>query len=478
MELKKQATKGALWAFVEQLSTQLIAFGVNLVLARLLMPEDFGTIALFNVVMSIATVLINGGLATSLIRTQNADDRDFSTVFWFNVMVSIFLYCLIFISTPWIAEFYNKPILKELIRVYTIILVIDSFVAVQGVRFEKELNFKMTFRIRLPSIVIGGISGMLFAWYGFGVWSLVYAAIIKNVISTLYYWFSSNWRPSFIFDKSRFRYHFAFGARMTFSSLLNVMFDSIYTIIIGKKFSSVELGYYDRADALKQLPINNIASTLSRVSFPLFAQISHDNLRLKKSYREILKIVIFAISPIIAMMILEAVPLIRFLLTEKWLPAAPYFQILALSGLLYPIHAYNLNILQVKGRSDLFLRLEIIKKVIIIIVVIIVAPMGMYGLVWGQVALSVIALFINTYYTGAFLNYNIFEQLKDLCPSILVSALVGFFLWLLDKNILYSQQDIIRLVIITSLYLIIYLGIAYVLKFKELILIKNLISKR
>ncbi len=171
MELKKQATKGALWAFVEQLSTQLIAFGVNLVLARLLMPEDFGTIALFNVVMSIATVLINGGLASSLIRTQNADDRDFSTVFWFNVMVSIFLYCLIFISTPWIADFYNKPILKELIRVYTIILVIDSFVAVQGVRFEKELNFKMTFRIRLPSIVIGGISGMLFAWYGFGVWS-------------------------------------------------------------------------------------------------------------------------------------------------------------------------------------------------------------------------------------------------------------------------------------------------------------------
>ncbi|MEN5130514.1 lipopolysaccharide biosynthesis protein [Elizabethkingia anophelis] len=478
MELKKQATKGALWAFVEQLSTQLIAFGVNLVLARLLMPEDFGTIALFNVVMSIATVLINGGLASSLIRTQNADDRDFSTVFWFNVMVSIFLYCLIFIFTPWIADFYNKPVLKELIRVYTIILVIDSFVAVQGVRFEKELNFKMTFRIRLPSIVIGGISGILFALYGFGVWSLVYAAIIKNVISTLYYWFSSNWRPSFIFDKSRFKYHFAFGARMTFSFLLNVMFDSIYPIIIGKKFSSVELGYYDRADALKQLPINNIASTLSRVSFPLFAQISHDNLRLKKSYREILKIAIFAISPIIAMMILEAVPLIRFLLTEKWLPAAPYFQILALSGLLYPIHAYNLNILQVKGRSDLFLRLEIIKKVIIIIVVIIVAPMGMYGLVWGQVALSVIALFINTYYTGAFLNYNIFEQLKDLCPSILVSALVGFFLWLLDKNILYNKQDIIRLVIITSLYLIIYLGITYVLKFKELILIKNLISKR
>ncbi|CAI9679881.1 lipopolysaccharide biosynthesis protein [Elizabethkingia anophelis] len=478
MELKKQAVRGAFWVFVEQFSSQLVVFAVNLILARLLLPEDFGTIALFNIVMNVAIVLINGGLSSSLIRAQNVDNRDLSTVFWFNIVVSFFIYCLIFISTPWISNFYNKPILTTLIRVYAIILIIDSFVTVQVVHFEKELDFKTSFKVKLPSILIGGIAGILFAWYGFGVWSLVYSAIVKNVISTFQYWFYSKWRPSFIFDKIKFRYHFAFGVRMTLSALLSVVFDNLYSIVIGKKFSSAQLGYYDRADALKQLPVNNIAATLSRVSYPLFAKISHDDQRLRNSYQEMLKLVIFAMAPIIAIMIIEATPLIRFLLTEKWLPAAPYFQILSLSGLLYPIHAYNLNILQVKGRSDLFLKLEIIKKVIIVIIIVLAIKFGMYGLVWGQVVISVIALFINTFYTGKFLNYNVFEQLKDLFPSIFIATIIGLFLWILDKNILYNQHDIIRLFIITSLYLIIYLGITYILRFKELILIKNLILKR
>ncbi|ODM54951.1 lipopolysaccharide biosynthesis protein [Elizabethkingia meningoseptica] len=478
MELKQQATKGAFWAFIEQFSAQLIAFGVNLVLARLLMPEDFGTIALFNVVMSVSSVLINGGLTSSLIRTQNVDDRDLSTVFWFNIGASCLIYCFIFISTPWIAAFYNKPILTNLIRVYAIVLIVDSFVGVQGIRFEKELDFKTTFRIKLPSILIGGISGILFAWQGFGVWSLVYSAIIKNVISTLQYWFYSNWRPSFLFDKVKFRYHFTFGVRMTLSSLLDVIFNNIFTIVIGKKFSSVELGYYDRADGLKQLPVNNIAMTLNRVSYPLFSKISHDNISLRNVYQKMLKLVIFIIAPIIAIMIIEAFPLIRFLLTDKWLPAVPYFQILSLAGLLYPIHAYNLNILQIKGRSDLFLKLEILKKVLVVVVILLLIPLGMYGLVWAQVVVSILALFINTFFTGKFLNYNVFQQIKDLLPSIGVAAFVGVLLWFLDKKILYSQKDLTRIIVLTPLYLIIYFGITYMLGFKELSLIKKLILKK
>ncbi|HFK5546679.1 TPA: lipopolysaccharide biosynthesis protein [Elizabethkingia anophelis] len=478
MELKQQATKGAFWAFIEQFSTQLIAFGVNLVLARLLMPEDFGTIALFNVVMSVSSVLINGGLTSSLIRTQDIDNSDLSTVFWFNVGASCLIYCFIFISTPWIAEFYNKPILKDLIRIYAIILIVDSFVSVQATRFEKELDFKTTFRIKLPSILVGGASGILFAWQGFGVWSLVYSAIIKNVISTFQYWFYSNWRPSFLFDREKFKHHFSFGIRMTLSSLLDVVFNNIFTIVIGKKFSSVELGYYDRADGLKQLPVNNIAMTLNRVSYPLFSKISHDNIRLKSVYQEMLKLVIFIIAPIIAIMIIEALPLIRFLLTEKWLPAVPYFQILSLAGLLYPIHAYNLNILQIKGRSDLFLKLEILKKILVVVIILLMLPFGIYGLVWGQVILSVMALFINTFFTGKFLKYDTFQQIKDLLPSIGVAAFIGGILWLFDREVLFSQKDLTRIIVLTSLYLVMYFGITYILRFKELILIKKLILKR
>lgn len=478
MELKKQATKSAFWAFIEQFSAQLIGFGVSLVLARLLMPEDFGTIALFGVVMNVSAVLINGGLTSSLVRTQNADDSDLSTVFWFNIVISFLIYIVIFITAPQISNFYNKPILTELIRVYAIILIVDSFVSVQAMRFEKELDFKTTFRIKLPSLLIGGVLGIVLAWQGFGVWSLVYSAICKNVISTIQYWFYSNWRPSFIFNKIKFRYHFSFGIRITASALLDVVFSNLFTIIIGKKFSSVELGYYDRADGLKQLPINNIAATLNRVAFPLFAKISHDNARLKNVYQEMLKLVIFVIAPIIGIMIIEALPLIRFLLTEKWLPAVPYFQILSLAGLLYPIHAYNLNILNAKGRSDLFLKLEILKKLLVIIIILLMIPFGMYGLVWAQVVLSVMALFINTFFTGKFLNYNIFQQLKDLFPSIAVATFIGLILWLFDKEILYSQKDLIRIIVLTTLYLIIYFGITYMLRFKELILIKSIILKK
>ena len=361
---------------------------------------------------------------------------------------------------------------------YAIILIVDSFVSVQAMRFEKELDFKTTFRIKLPSLLIGGALGIVLAWQGFGVWSLVYSAIFKNVISTIQYWFYSDWRPSFIFNKIKFRYHFSFGIRITASALLDVVFSSLFTIIIGKKFSSVELGYYDRADGLKQLPINNIAATLNRVAFPLFAKISHDNERLKNVYQEMLKLVIFVIAPIIGIMIIEALPLIRFLLTEKWLPAVPYFQILSLAGLLYPIHAYNLNILNAKGRSDLFLKLEILKKLLVIIIILLMIPFGMYGLVWAQVILSVMALFINTFFTGKFLNYNIFQQLKDLFPSIAVATFIGLILWLFDKEILYSQKDLIRIIVLTTLYLIIYFGITYMLRFKELILIKNIILKK
>ncbi|NAW51327.1 oligosaccharide flippase family protein [Elizabethkingia argentiflava] len=478
MELKKQAVRSTLWAVADQFSSQIVAFGVNLMLARLLLPEDFGTIALFNVVMSVSSVLINGGLASSLIRTPQLDNRDLSTVFWFNVIMSSIIYGVIFMLTPLIADFYHKPILENLIRVYAVILIIDSFVTVQSVRFEKELNFRTTFLIKMPSILMGGISGILFAWLGFGVWSLVYSALIKNVVSTLQYWFYSKWRPSFIFDKLKFKKHFGFGIRMTLSSLLNVVSDNLYPIIIGKKFSSTELGYYDRADALKQFPINNISSILNRVSFPLFAKISHDDQRLKSSYQEILRLAIFGIAPLAGIMILEAKPLIRFLFTEKWLPIVPYFQILSLAGVLYPIHAYNLNILQVKGRSDLFLKLEIIKKLIIVLVVIIAIPFGMYGLVWGQVVISVISLFINTFYTGKFLNYNLFQQLKEIFPSVFIAFVTSLMMWVLDKKVLYAQQDIIRLMVIGVLFLSVYLGITYLLKFRELSLIKNLISKK
>ena len=477
MELKKQAVHGAIWVFAEQFGSQLIGFVLNLILARILMPADFGTIALFGIVMSIGNVLVQGGMSSSLIRNAQNDERDYSTVFWFNIASAILIYLVIYLIAPLFARFYEVEILTSLIRVFSLILIIDSFAMVQGAKFVKELDFKKNFKIQLPSLLIGGACGVYFAMNGYGVWSLVYYSLIQNSIFMIQHWLYSSWRPSFAFDMQKFKYHFGFGVNMTLSALLEVIFSNLYSIIIGKKYSTEDLGYYNRADSLKQLPISNIATTLNKVTFPLFAKIGNDDERLRHSYRELQMLVMFVIAPLVGIMIVAAEPLIRFLYTDKWLPAVPYFKILCIAGLLYPIHAYNLNILQIKGRSDLFLRLEVIKKIIIVVVIAVCLNFGIIALVWGQVFISILSLFVNTYYTGRYLNYPIYKQLYDLSTSILIASSIGIGLWLLDGQYLVNQSDLLRILTITVIFLVLYMAVSVMMKRNELKLIKALIKR-
>lgn len=466
-----------IWTFAEQFGTQLISFGISIFLARLLLPADFGVIALFGVVMGISSALIDGGLASSLIRTQNPEESDYSTVFIFNVAMSFFLYGVVFFTAPYISLFYDLPILTNVIRIYAIILIISSFTSIQKIHFVKEMDFKTAFKIKLPSLLIGGISGVFFAYFGFGVWSLVYSAIIQSVISSVQYWIYSSWRPHLIFNLQKFKYHFNFGYKLTLSGLLNTVFENMYTILIGKVFSVQQLGFYNRADSLRQMPVKNLSGALNKVSFPLFAKISHDDVKLRAVYKKMMGVVIFIIAPVLAVMVVGAEPLIRFLLTEKWLPAVPYFQILSIAGLLYPIHAYNLNILQVKGRSDLFLKLEVAKKILIIAVVAVAVQFGIYGLLWGQVLLSVLALTINTYYTGKMINYKGWQQMIDLLPAIALAALIGGGLFIIDISFFKNLPDFLRLCFLTIIFLLLYLGLAFFLKFKELGYIKDLLKR-
>ncbi|WP_099370143.1 lipopolysaccharide biosynthesis protein [Sphingobacterium sp. 1.A.5] len=476
MGLKEQAAKGVFWVFAEQFGSQLIGFVINLVLARVLLPSDFGTIALYGVVMSISAVIVNGGLTSSLIRAQDVDDTDLSTVFWFNFVASLILYAIVFLIAPLVSAFYDIPILTDLIRTYALILIIDSFAAVQASRVMKAMQFKTAFKIQLPSMLAGGATGIYFATHGYGPWSLVYSSLAQNFVYASQYWLYSDWRPSFIFDREKFKYHFNFGVRLTASSLLDTIFNNLYTIIIGKTFSTRELGYYNRADSLKQLPITNIAGALNRVTFPLFSKLAHDDIALKKYYQNIIQIVIFLIAPISVLMVVVAEPLIRFLLTERWLPSVPYFQILSIGGIFYPIHTYNLNILQAKGRSDLYLRIEIIKKFVIVAVIFACFPFGMMGLVWGSVFISVITVFINTHYTSKFINYPIFSQFADLLPSIFRALIVGALIYSLDHFFLINYGDFVRLLITVTLFLAIYFGSAYLMKSKEIFILLDLIK--
>jgi len=477
MSLRKQAVSGMIWTFSQQFGTQLISFVVGIILARLLPPSDFGTIAMFMVVIAIASSIIDGGMASSLVRTSEVDDRDLSTVFWFNIGASLVMYALIYLLAPWIAEFYEVEILQPLIRVYALVIIINSFVTVQSTRFIRDMDFKTQFKIRLPSLVIGGITGVVLALNGFGVWALVFYPIVQSIISTLQFWFYSKWRPSFVFDKEKYKYHFNYGYKLTLSDLLNTVFKNIYTVVIGKLFTPVQLGYYNRADTLKQMPVSNLSAALNSVTFPLFAKIQDNDGKLKEVYRKLMKLVIFIIAPVLCLMVVTAEPLIRFLLTEKWLPAVPYFQVLAIGGILYPIHSYNLNVLKVKGRSDLFLKLEIWKKVLIVATLLITYRFGIIGIVWGQVLNSVVAFFINTYYTGKIIHYGSWEQIKDLMPVMIVSAMIGTFIYSVDFYFFTAWQDFNRLIVLSMLFAGLYLSVIYLFKFKEITYIQELIKK-
>ncbi|WDF46963.1 lipopolysaccharide biosynthesis protein [Chryseobacterium sp. KACC 21268] len=477
MSLKKQALSGLVWTFGQQFGTQLINFFISLILARVLLPSDFGIIAMFSVVISISTTLVDGGMASSLIRSNDADDSDLSTVFWFNFFASIILYILIFLFAPLIANFYKLALLVPIIRVYGLLLIIKSLTTVQAIRFTKDLDFKTSFKIQLPSLIIGGILGVVLAYYGFGVWALVYYPLIQSLISTVQYWMYSDWKPSLIFNRVKFKYHFNFGYKMTISSLLETVFNNIYTIVIGKVFSPTQLGYYSRADNLKQLPITNLSNALNKVTFPLFAKLGDDDVKLKDVYKKIMKLVIFIIAPILLMAIVIAEPLIRFLLTEKWLPAVPYFQILSLAGILYPIHSYNLNILMVKGKSDLFLKLEIVKKILIVCVLLISLNYGIMGILWGQVFTSCLSFFVNSHYSGKIIKYGSFQQLADLIPILVLAGLIAMMLYWFDYFWLQQITDLLRMLIICISFTSIYLATGWILKFKEITYLKEILKR-
>lgn len=477
MSLRKQALSGMLWSFSQQFGTQIISFTINIVLARILVPSDFGIIALFSVVTATALAIVDGGLTSSLIRTQNHNERDLSTVFWFNTIIASIVYCLIYFIAPFIAEFYKLEILTSVIRVYCLILIVNSFAAVQNVLFVKEMDFKTSFKIQMPSLIISGICGILFAYNGYGVWALVYYYLLQQIVSTIQYWFYSKWRPVFLFDKEKFNYHFNFGYKLSLSSLLDSFFTNLYTVVIGKYFLPLTLGYYNQADNLKQIPVANISSALTQVVFPLLSKLSHDNVKLKEVYRMIMKLIIFVLSPILLLSIIIATPLFRFVLTEKWLPSVPYFQVLAIAGILYPIHVYNLNILKVKGRTDLILKLQLIKKVLFVLVLIISVSFGMMGIVWGQVIYSVLALFINSYYTEKLLDYKISSQILDLLPAFMLSFAVMVVFYFVDNLFMNELTDIFRICLDTIGFGLLYLVGVHIFKFREISYLKNLIIK-
>jgi len=480
MSLKKKTLSGLFWSFSQQFGVQLINFIVQIVLARILLPAEFGLIGMLTIFISVGNSLMDSGLTSSLIRTPNPDQRDYSTVFFINVIGSIVIYALLFVAAPFIAAFFRQPVLTSIVRVYTLSFILRAFVGVQTTRLSKEMNFKIQMLMQIPSVVAGGILGIILAYLGYGVWSLVWMNLTQAFLFTIQHWFRTGWYPDFIIDKERLKYHFKFGYKLALSTMLSGIYVNIYNLIIGKYFTASQLGFYTRAQTLQMFPVQNLSNALHKVTYPMFASIQYDDRKLKSAYKKIMQQVIYWVAPLMILLAIIAEPLFRFLLSEKWLPAVPYFQILCFSGLLYPLQFYNLNILNVKGRSDLYFKLEMLKKGITTVGVFCVFPLGIYGLLYFQVASAVLFFFINTLYSGKLINYPVKEQFQDISSVVLLAFVVGAICWVFNRVLTryVGINDISHITIISCLYLLIYLGSSYCMRVSALLDFRQLVLRR
>ena len=478
--LKQKAINGILWNAADRFSQQSIRFVFLIILARLLLPEDFGIIGMLAIFMAVAQSLIDSGFGSALIQKKDADQVDFSSVFYLNLIIGFALFLLIYVSAPLIAQFFKEPQLTNISRFMGLIFILHSFSLIQTTFLIKKIDFKTQTKVGMISVALSGIIGIILAYNGFGVWSLAIQNVSMVFFRSLMLWILSKWRPAFMFNLKSIKSLFSFGSKLLVSGLLNQFFENIYYFVIGKAFDARTLGYYNQANRFQQYPSQNMTSIVESVTFPVFSQVQDDNNRLKRGYKKALKTLAYFNFPLMIGSIAIAKPFFGFLLTEKWLPAVPYFQLLCVIGVFFPIQSLNLNILKVKGRSDLFLKLEIIKRGITIVAIAVCLPFGILALVIGQVIVTFVAYFINTYYSARFIDYGTKKQIIDIIPYLFLSFLMGLIVWIIGAII--NLQYFPKLVIQISAGVVFYYLISRLVNFeayKESIeIFKTLLLKR
>lgn len=463
--LKKKTVNGVIWSAVDRFSAQGIQFVFSILIARLLVPEDYGVIAMLNIFLAVSQTFIDSGFGTALIRKIDRTETDFSTVFYFNIAVAVFFYLGLFFAAPAIANFYNTPLLVPVTRVTAINLVIGSLSGIHNAKLSIAIDFKSRAKISIVSAVLTGSVGLWMAYSGYGVWALVVQTVFAGIIRTIMLWIIVKWYPKFVFSWQSFKEMFSFGSKLLASGLLDTIYNNIYPLVIGKVFSPTTLGVYSKANSLAQFPSSNITSVLQSVTFPVLSTIQNEEDRLAAAYKRFLRIAAFVVFPLMMGLSAVADPFIRLALTDKWEGAIYLLQIICFWMMWYPIHAINLNILQVKGRSDYFLKLEIIKKIQGVIVLCITVPMGIVAMCYGSLISSIICLIWNTYYTKKLFGYGFFAQMKDLFPVIMHSLAM----WLLVSVIVHFMPNLwLKLIVGVLSGMVYYIVGAYLMKFPEM----------
>ncbi len=459
------------WAVLDKFSGSVLSFAVTILLARLLSPEDFGVVAMVMVFFDFSAVFVESGFSTALIREKTISEADKSTTFLFNLVAAVLLYGILFGAAPYIAVFFHQPLLTTIVRVMGISLIVNALSIVQHSVLIQQIDFKTQTLVRLAGVALSGSAAVSMAYLGWGVWSLVARFMVLDLVTTVLYWILGGWRPSGQFSRESFRRLFGFGWRILAAAVLDKFYFHIYKLLIGRFFSAAALGYYSQAGNFTNMVINTLFRTVQSVTYPVLAKLQDDREKLKAGYRKMLQLSSFIIVPALTVLAVLAEPVVVVLVGEKWLPCVPMLQLLCLSGLTIHFSTVNLNMLLVLGRSDLSLRLEVLKKVVITLAIIAGISFGIYGLIIGEVIAAYINLLINVWYSKQLLRYSFGEQLRDIAPTLLISALVGGLMFGLKNASL--AQGLTSLLFLTVAAGVAYLGLHLLAKTEEVQFIRH-----
>lgn len=452
-EIKSKILSGLFWQYLQRFSTQGIQMLISIILARLLLPKDFGVIALVGVFITVSAVLIDSGFSNALIQKKEIDNKDYSSVFLFNLLISIVLYFMLYLVSPWVAEFYDEPLLIPVLRVISFTIVLNSLSIIQTVILSREMRFRVSFNVNLISAVISGFIGIIMAYKGYGVWSLVFSQLSAKFISTLLLWYFIRWQPSLEFSLKRIKILFGYGSKILLGALLNALYNNVYSIIIGKQYNSAMLGYYNRGALIPTLVVDSISNSLGAVLFPALASLQNDRPAVKRMVKRMLQNSATIVFFLMAVLIVIAEPLVSILLTDKWLPAVPYLQLVSVTVAFYPLHAINASAITSMGESGTYLRITFINKIVALAMILIAIPFGVYVMVITGAFASFVSTFISAWPSKKAIGYSALEQWKDVLPSLFLaifSAAVAWFVSCIGLN--HWSTMILQVAIISVLF--------------------------
>jgi O-antigen/teichoic acid export membrane protein len=463
--LKTSVLSSLFWKFLERGGVSGVQFIVQIILARLLLPEDYGIIALIVVFIAISQTFVQSGLGTALIQKKKVTDADYSSVFYLSLGIALVFYCILFLGAPAIAAFYNQPLITPVLRVLGLTLFFGAVNTIQNAVIARNFLFRKLFVSSLGAVLLSGVVGVAMAYAGYGVWALVGQQLISAIALCIIMWFTVQWRPKLIFSVARVRELFSFGWKLLVSGLIDVTYTNLSSLIIGKLYPASMLGYYTKGQEFPNVLVSNINSSIQAVMFPAYAKNQDNRPMVKQIMRRALVTSAFLVFPAMAGLAAVAEPLIELLLTDKWLIAVPFLQIFCAVYALWPIHTVNLQAINALGRSDVFLKLEILKKIVGVSMLAVTVPIGIYAMALGSVVSGIIATFINTYPNKLLLNYSFTEQWRDLMPALILSLVMCGAAY---SVLFLGLSALATLVLQIVVGVVVYLGLAWVVGLESL----------